>query len=177
MNLFDAASNPLPYNYWPGIPALEFPARSENIMKKFHDERNRQKTNNMPSSSLPNKIDTYYDSSSENGSFLDGIIRKAIDKGSSSNILEQLTRPKNYDLSNSSNKRSGSPSAFPIIDIKRERSSTPKLDDLPSGTTGSAPLSVTTTTTGDQHNGGSVAPSSILQEKLGKIKSETEDSL
>lgn len=186
MNLFDAPTNQIPFNYWtsapyPGMSSLDFPGRSENMiqLKKFHDERNRQKPNSMPSSSIPNKIDSLYDASSENGSFLDGIIRKAIDGGSSSNLLEHLARPKQHlDLSNSSNKRSGSPSAYPLIDIKRERSGTPKSDDLPSTTTGSAPSSTITTTSGDQqHNGGSAAPTSILQEKLGKIKSETEDSL
>ncbi|KAL5285078.1 LCORL family protein [Megaselia abdita] len=190
MNLFDAPTNQLPYNYWtsgpyPGISSLDFPGRSDNMLqlKKFHEERNRQqKSNSMPtSSSIPNKLDSLYDAGNENGSFLDGIIRKAIDGGSSANLLEHLARPKHLDLSNSSNKRSGSPpsSAYPHIDIKRERSGTPKSTDdlLPSTTTGSAPSSTITTTSGDQHNGGSAAPTSILQEKLGKIKSETEDSL
>lgn len=188
MNLFDAPTNQLPFNYWtsapyPGISPLDFPGRSDNMLhlKKFHDERNRQqKPNSMPtSSSIPNKIDLY-DAGSENGSFLDGIIRKAIDGSSSSNLLEHLARPKHLDLSNSSNKRSGSPSSvYPLMDIKRERPSTPKSADdlLPSTTTGSAPLSTIIATSGDQHNGGTAAPTSILQEKLGKIKSETEDSL
>lgn len=183
MNLFDAQTNQIPFNYWTsgpyaGISPLDFPGRSDSMiqMKKFHEERNRQKSNSMPSSSISNKIDSLYDAG-ENGSFLDGIIRKAIDRSSSANLLE-LARPKNLDLSNSSNKRSGSPSAYPLIDIKRERSGTPKSDDLlPSTTTGSAPSSTITTILGDQLNGGSAAPTSILQEKLGKIKSETEDSL
>lgn len=189
MNLFDAPTNQLPFNYWtsspyPGIASLDFPGRNDNMLqlKKFHDERNRQqKSNSMPmSSSIPNKIDLY-DTGTENGSFLDGIIRKAIDGSSSSNLLEHLGRSKHLDLSNHSSKRSGSPSsAYPLLDIKRERTSTPKsIDDqlLPSTTLGSAPLSTITATSGDQHNGGLSAPTSILQEKLGKIKSETEDSL